>query len=213
MSIELPDGMEPLRAFIESHRRDCWVPVVQSGDGPLDASKFSGTPWLQEGESWPRCMCCGKPMQLFAQVNFGTTPKATQKQFGSRLFQVFLCIEGECLYVETTTPCWLVRFTDGTNQADRIVTPKFRNPLPPKQIIQWAHKDDYPDHPDLEDAGLAFPDSGDVIRCPSINFEAEARLTTIWPSATWFRERRSAGGPSGATFQRCTPPAQSAAIL
>src|SRR5687767_11067728 len=99
MPIDIPSNLEPLREFIESRRRDCWVPAVVDGDGPIDVSKFAGIPWLGSKEEWPMCGRCRMPMQPFVQVNFAAAPEAVRRRYGTDLLQAFFCV-GECVYEE-----------------------------------------------------------------------------------------------------------------
>ena len=56
-------------------KRVAWLPLTEEGDGAATSSKFSGTPWLGPGKSWPVCPRCRKPMALFLQLNLGTLPE------------------------------------------------------------------------------------------------------------------------------------------
>jgi len=62
--------------------RPSWTPVVEEGDGAPIQSKFSGSPWLAEGETWPTCPNCSRPMQLFLQLNLETIPAELSSQLG-----------------------------------------------------------------------------------------------------------------------------------
>jgi hypothetical protein len=56
--------VEKLEPWLARHRRPAWKPLVQDGDSPTTASKFSGLPWLAPDEPWPACSQCKKPLQL-----------------------------------------------------------------------------------------------------------------------------------------------------
>ena len=75
-------------------RRTCWRPNVQSGDDPL-RSKFSGTPAATPGESWPACANCGKPLQLFVQLDPADLPPELTAPWGSGLLQFFYCTSSD----------------------------------------------------------------------------------------------------------------------
>lgn len=83
--------LERLKQKLTSVKRLAWRPIVQEGDGDLTASKFAGKPWLNAGEKWPVCPNCGKPMQLFLQLNLDELPENLNSRFGSGIFQFFYC--------------------------------------------------------------------------------------------------------------------------
>jgi len=84
---------EQLRPWLEQHARPAWLPAVRDGDGSLTASKFAGTPWLAAGEPWPACGACGRPMQLFLQLNLDDLPDpGLRARFGDGLLQLFYCM-------------------------------------------------------------------------------------------------------------------------
>jgi hypothetical protein len=72
-----------------------WYPKVFDGDGSLLDSKFSGKPYLLPGEQYPHCLNCGKPMQLFVQLNLNTLPEEFAEILGSGLLQLFYCTSTE----------------------------------------------------------------------------------------------------------------------
>jgi hypothetical protein len=47
--------IEKLGPWLAKHCRLAWRPVVEDGDGPPAASKFSGTPWIGPDAPWPDC--------------------------------------------------------------------------------------------------------------------------------------------------------------
>ena len=81
--------LKQLAPWREAHWRPAWVPVVEERDGPAGASKFSGRPWLAEGEEWPCCTGCKSPMQLFLQLDLSKLPEDLNRQFGEGLLQLF----------------------------------------------------------------------------------------------------------------------------
>src|SRR5262249_35323429 len=83
--------MPGLRPWLESHRRHAWLPLCEDGDGPAVASKFAGTPWLAPGERWPHCGSCGRPMDLFLQLDLSGLPRELGGRFGGGLLQFFYC--------------------------------------------------------------------------------------------------------------------------
>lgn len=103
--------LEILKNKLSHLKRKAWKPIVQEGDGAITASKFAGKPWLNEGEEYPTCPNCSKPMQLFLQFNLDELPKNLKSRFGSGILQFFFCtnvseIEQETgLYGRTVEEC------------------------------------------------------------------------------------------------------------
>jgi uncharacterized protein YwqG len=64
--------IDKTKELIDNLNIKAWYPKVSDGDGSLLDSKFSGKPYLLPGEEYPRCLNCGKPMQLFVQLNLNT---------------------------------------------------------------------------------------------------------------------------------------------
>src|SRR4051794_23429501 len=96
---------EALLTKLSSLKRKAWTPVTEKGDGPPTASKFSGTPWLAEGEAWPVCPRCAKPMALFLQLDTEALPGDLGERLGPGLLQMFYCTSRD----ECTTRgegCW-----------------------------------------------------------------------------------------------------------
>jgi Domain of unknown function (DUF1963) len=83
--------IDNLKEKLINVKRVAAIPVVRSGDGILTASKYGGKPWLNVDEDYPLCPNCGKPMQLFLQLNLDEIPEHFKSQFGSGLFQLFYC--------------------------------------------------------------------------------------------------------------------------
>ena len=69
-----PIPMDQLRPEITAHYRTAWKPVVANGQGAPAESRFGGLPGMLEGESWPACGGCDKPMAFFVQVNLADAP-------------------------------------------------------------------------------------------------------------------------------------------
>jgi|CXWL01.1.fsa_nt_gi uncharacterized protein YwqG len=88
-------GAKKLKPFIEKHRRIALTPVVSAGEGAPDGSRFNGAPFLAEGEAWPSCALCAKPMAMFLQLNLGKLPPPYESEFGDGLLQLFYCVRDE----------------------------------------------------------------------------------------------------------------------
>lgn len=103
--------LDLLKSKLSHRKRKAWEPIVQEGDGAIAASKFAGKPWLNEGEEYPICPNCSKPMQLFLQLNLDELPNNLKSRFGSGILQFFYCtnvseVEQETgLYGKTAEEC------------------------------------------------------------------------------------------------------------
>ncbi|WP_104901104.1 DUF1963 domain-containing protein [Nostoc sp. 'Peltigera membranacea cyanobiont' N6] len=83
--------LEQLKKKLSGVKRLAWKPIVQEGDGDLTVSKFGGKPWLNADEEWPCCPNCGKPIQLFLQLNLDELPQNLNTKFGNGILQFFYC--------------------------------------------------------------------------------------------------------------------------
>lgn len=151
---------------IANIRRSAWLPVVKDGDGELTASKFSGIPWLAHNEEWPLCPNCNQPLNLFVQLNLKDLPEIPDKCKPDGLIQLFYCIRSEpscetdCEAFLPFSQSVVVRRVD---PSDAIPREKAYSPpkeaFPPKQIINWEKKDDYPNWEELSESGLSLSDA------------------------------------------------------
>ena len=139
--------------------RTSWLPVTEEGDGPVTASKFSGTPYLAPGESWPTCPRCGEPMALFLQLDLGALPDELGGELGSGLLQMFYCvsrrdcpIRGEGR-LEPFSPYQLLRRVCPSPGGPPPVPPTFDLELPARRITGWEPVEDYPDRPSGRTSG------------------------------------------------------------
>lgn len=175
-----------LEPWLEQHRRDAWRPVTEPRDGPLVASKFGGAPWLAADERWPTCGGCGKPLQLFLQLNLDTLPPSIGGAFGSGLLQLFYCVRpvdftrGGRMPTPEEYRAETLRFGNddcnaaifggfdpaGGGKLVRVVHPRgssASNPAPStgtffdaQTIVGWDRIDDWPHQEESEKLGLAF---------------------------------------------------------
>jgi Domain of unknown function (DUF1963) len=83
--------IDELKAKLVDVKRLSAIPIIRSGDGSLTTSKYGGKPWLHPDEDYPLCPNCGKPMQLFLQLDLDEIPEYFRSQFGGGLFQLFYC--------------------------------------------------------------------------------------------------------------------------
>ncbi|HEY9671706.1 MAG TPA: DUF1963 domain-containing protein [Waterburya sp.] len=156
-SISMP---APIKPFM----RSAFFPKVSEGDGALQASKFSGKPWLNPNERWPVCQHCGKPMQLFVQLNLDSLPESLQGEFGSGLLQLFYCTNmvDECdIECEAWLPfakSVLVRVVEPNTEALDIEIPEIEDYFPPVQIVGWEEIQDYPNYEEGTALGIHLTD-------------------------------------------------------
>lgn len=122
--------------------RPWWKPETADEDGLVTSSKFSGTPWLAADESWPTCPNCGKPQQLFVQLNTQELPAALQGSFGSGLIQLFYCTnpdplcEVDCEAYFPFSKAVLARRIVPAGEAASLTPPQ--GAFAPKRITGWA---------------------------------------------------------------------------
>ncbi len=148
VNLELNLAVRRVKEKLADYRRMSWKPIVEDGDGPVDASKFSGTPWLSKNMEWPVCPKCNKPMQFFVQLNLADLPKDLKEDFGTGLLQMFYCTNFNCDYPpEAISPfakCVLARIIQPDGEGKDVELPEFEDPFPPKLITGWESLDDYP---------------------------------------------------------------------
>jgi uncharacterized protein YwqG len=157
--------MADVPEVIQPFKRQAWKPITTDGDGSLSASKFSGKPQLRPGESWPTCQNCGKPMQLFLQLNLQELPQPLQTEFGSGLLQMFYCTsteplcEVDCEAFFPFAKSTLLRIVPLDSAAQGIAIPDIPDFFPPKSIIGWEEVTDYPNCTEGYELGLELSDS------------------------------------------------------
>ena len=160
--IDWIDVNEKLEPWKKKHSRPAWRPVVESGDRPLTASKFSGTPWLSADEAWPVCPGCDVPLQLFLQLNLSNLPSGLKNRFGAGLLQLFYCRDDDidCPAAkegyQPFSECELVRVVEPGPHAAQIHEPEEPKYFPAKLITGWEQLDDYPRWNEEYEAPLNF---------------------------------------------------------
>ncbi|MEX2682073.1 MAG: DUF1963 domain-containing protein [Candidatus Sigynarchaeota archaeon] len=162
--------IESLKTAVEGLQRPAWVPVVSSGDGPPACSKFSGIPFLQEGEAWPVCTNCGRPMQLFLQLDLAGIPLEMQAATGFGILQLFYCVnrdpfcEVDCHAADAFSASVMARIVqpNTTSHDHGVILPELDGYFLAKRIIDWERVADYPGLEDLERRGIEF--DGDSIK-------------------------------------------------
>jgi uncharacterized protein YwqG len=115
--------------------------VIGDDDGAASGSRFSGIPWLAPGETWPPCAHCGKPMQLFLQLEQRTLPKDVRDHVGEGLIQLFYCTstdphcESECEAWAPFAKSVLARRVSPIGRPEKVRAPK--GSFPAKRIVAW----------------------------------------------------------------------------
>lgn len=201
MAVELIDMFKPLEPWFVKHRRDCWLPIVEDGDGGSTDSKFSGSPWLAEGEEWPACAGCRGPMVLFLQLDLATVPVPIRDRIGIGLLQAFFCLEADCVYgpeeAEPFTGTHLLRVVDpaGAPGASRSSPPGISTDIPVRRIVGWERVDDYPSMAEAEELGLdmVYGKPDDHIVCKELAFSVVGNLEEYF-TMPWARDNEKLGG-------------------
>jgi uncharacterized protein YwqG len=168
--------VKKLEPWLAKHRRPAWKPVVEDGDGPATASKFSGTPWVGPDAPWPGCGHCEQPLPLFLQLDLGELPGELGRRFGTGLLQLFYCTRDECQGYGGWEP-----FADDLSRV-RVVQPNgpgLNPPLPhqdasfpPRRIVGWKRFTDLPKPEEHRELGLKYTydhKAGTVrLECPAL---------------------------------------------
>lgn len=163
-------------------KRIAWKPLVTDQEGRQDGSKFSGMPWLNGTEEWPRCPNCHKHLQLFLQLNLYDLPTVLLGEFGDGIIQLFYCTsrdphcEVECEAFFPFAKSVIVRLIPKENKPSVVAIPAIEDLLPPRSIIGWQENYDYPNWEEGNSLGIemdeieweqlsdeGFPRSGDKL--------------------------------------------------
>ena len=161
----MPDIEDPeLRQKLAAVRRPTWIPEVVDGDGGPSDSKFSGSPCLPNGETWPACGNCGRPLQLFVQLNARDLPAEAQPLLDGGVLQLFYCAreepncESECEAFFPNARSTLLRLLAPGEVADAGTAAPPDDAFPPRRIVSWTQSPDYPTWDELEELGIALTD-------------------------------------------------------
>lgn len=134
--------LRQLRPF----RRDAYTPQTEpAASEHNERDKFGGLPYLRAIDDWPTCSNCGKPTQLFIQLDRARLPAQTSRG----LVQLFYCVNGEphcevdcaAWHPNRTSTCLRVIDAAGPSAiAPSAMAPAF----PERRIVGWTRVDDYP---------------------------------------------------------------------
>jgi hypothetical protein len=156
--------LHALEARLRPFERTAWIPEVVEGDGPPLASKFSGAPALGRDEEWPLCGNCGRPMQLFVQLNAADLPEAEASRLLGGFLQLFYCTSSEplcevdCEAFFPHSRSTLVRLLPATSVRSEYGAASLAGMFPPKRIVGWKAATDVPGGDEGGDLGLELSD-------------------------------------------------------
>ena len=143
--------IKSIEAKMEHLARKAFVPQTTDGDGALEASKFSGIPWISKDEKWPTCGYCGNPMQLVLQLNLAQCPHKFSGWPEKGFLQIFYCLNEGTYCEEAGDDAFsafgkfvLARVVDKTDAAESFAEAPVANCLPAKSISGWKEVKDYP---------------------------------------------------------------------
>lgn len=198
-----------LREKLAPHRRSAWTPEVVDGDGVPDGSRLGGRPWLGSGEAWPACGGCGRPMQLFVQLNARDLPPPAARALEGGLLQFFYCTsDDDSCTVEATpwapfSPAALVRLVardDLEGGSAAIAGPET---FPGKRIVSWVENPDYPNWEEAVDREVGLTDEeGDELGDEGFPLGGEKLLGwPLWVQGVEYPDCPDCGGRMELLFQ------------
>ncbi len=179
--------MKIISEALSKYQRRTWIPQVIEGDGSPDDSKFSGTPYLGKGETWPCCAHCGEPMPLFLQLNLDRLPQALGNEFGSGLLQLFYCTnsdphcESECEAFFPFSQSTLVRVITPDTVPQIVELPESAAQFSVQRIIEWEADIDYPNWEEGQECGIQLSDE-EWERLADENFPRAGDKLAGWPN-------------------------------
>lgn len=160
----LPDGLaDKLRPLV----RPGFVPQLEPNDPPGPVSKLAGRPWLLQGEPWPPCGRCGKPLQLLLQLDLATVPKGAP-DYGAGLLQLFYCTSRtpdcakDCQAHLPYADSVVLRRVDATLPGKTPPRDEASDALPPQAIVGWQAFDDIPDWQEIDDQSVELTDDEEM---------------------------------------------------
>ncbi|WP_169977424.1 DUF1963 domain-containing protein [Tautonia rosea] len=208
--MELEALLQRLGPWFDRHRRLAWRPITETCDSPMPCSKFSGIPWVPEGEEWPRCAHCGEPIALFLQLDLSQLPEGKAEPSGSGLLQFFYCVNTapdcvqECDGWSHFSDAHLIRIIRPDGPARQELTPRFESTLPARVITGWEPIDDFPHAEEFGSLGLSirFDDPSSrtydriTIECPEVGLLESNLPVAYWsdPGLNRCAERDKLGG-------------------
>lgn len=153
-------GNPALQAKLAPYRRATWIPEVADGAGAPDGSRFGGGPWLRAGETWPACGECGRPMQMFVQLDARGLPPEGARALEGGLLQLFYCTstdpqcEDDCEAWAPFARSTLVRLVPRDDVGGGAAAEPAPGMFPARRITGWTEGVDYPNGEELESLGV-----------------------------------------------------------
>jgi uncharacterized protein YwqG len=167
-------------------RRTTWIPKTKSGDCSPAGSKFSGLAFIPEGEQWPECGNCERPMQLFVQLNANDVPEEAGHLLSNGLLQLFYCTSSEpqcdveCAAFFAFSKAHLARVIDD-GPAGAYTESPVSDPFPARSIVGWTSVIDAPNWEESERMGIAFEDE-EADKLADTNLPADGEKLGGWPA-------------------------------
>jgi uncharacterized protein YwqG len=150
-------NLDVIKQKLANHRRSAFTPVTVEGELGPDQSKFGGVAWINEGEAWPVCGYCGKPLQLFLQLDLSGLPMTLPGWPAQGFVQVFYCTTSKTYCDQCGDDAFspfgqflCARLLERTGGCKFTDTTPVDNPLPVKSITGWRKMDDYPAPAELD---------------------------------------------------------------
>ena len=173
---------------IEKFKRAVWIPKIGEGEFSVSTSRFLSDPYLVQGEEWPVCPNCNKPMQFFLQLNIQELPDEFVKllEIDEGLLQLFYCtsMQPYCdLDCETYLPFAnnvLARIVSLDKSSEAYEKMDY-NVFTKKAIIGWERTYDFPSYAELEEMGIQMNEE-EMNIFSELNYPLDKDKLGGWPS-------------------------------
>jgi hypothetical protein len=151
------------KKLLERYGRVAYRPQLVADDSAITASKFGGTGFLRDGETWPACGNCKQRMPLFVQIDLATCPEALKHPHREGLVQLFYCTSDEplcevdCRGWQAGAICMLVRWLapplrrpERLSEAPPSLS-SWRREVQPSRVAAWiAEAPELPDYAEMQ---------------------------------------------------------------
>jgi uncharacterized protein YwqG len=142
-----------VQEILKPYAQPVWVPRVQDRTTSPTESKYGGSPWLAEGESWPVCtLCHTEPLLFVLQLEISALPDPLKSHLGGQGWIQLFYSDHDCfpeiekdkpLDLSTLSVVRRVRSTQG--QAMPQPPDSFdRPPVIERAITGWQEMVEYP---------------------------------------------------------------------
>lgn len=179
-------GNSELGRKLHDFRRKAWLPKTRDGDGGVSSSKFSGIAHIPQGQSWPSCGNCRKPMQLFVQVNSDELPDDASGLLTEGILQLFYCTSSEpqcevdCEAYFPFSMATLARIVE-LGAFEQFETSPVENAFPARSIEDWELVLDLPNWEELSMMGVELTDQ-ESDRLADSNIPRQGEKLGGWPA-------------------------------